>query len=121
MPGVSQYPCDVHGKRVVGRLDWAAAAIVYRGSRRSRKMRVCGPCLDNLFSTLGSSWILASTESEDPGPSVCNSCQLPQRTGGEYHAFFLTCFRHGQEREDWFGAYCADCADDLAETLSLEE
>lgn len=120
MPGVSQYPCAIHGKRVVGRLDWIAPAVVYRGSRRSRKMRVCSPCLDNVFTTLGTSWIRASTESEDPGPTVCGSCGIEQVEGEEWHAFFATCFRRGQEREDWFGIYCRECADQLVSVLGLE-
>lgn len=121
MPGVSQYPCAIHGKRVVGRLDWFAPAVVYRGSRHSRKMRVCGPCLDNVFNTLGSRWIVASIDSEDPGPTVCGACASSFEEDQEPHAFFATCFRRGQERQDWFGIYCRECANQLVEVLGLEQ
>ena len=116
---VSIYPCSLHGKRIVGRLGAIYPALLYRGSRRSAKLRVCDPCLDNLFATLGSKWTRAEVDSEDAPSAVCGSCGKQDESLGERHAFFLTVYRRGEEREDWFGQYCAGCASDVVDTLSL--
>jgi hypothetical protein len=113
------YPCSIHGKRIVGRLGAAYPAIVYRGSRRSAKLRLCDPCLDSLFATLGTQWIRATGDDDGNFLPLCGTCSQSLESLDDPHAFFLTVYRRGQEREDWFGAYCAGCAAGLIDTLKL--
>lgn len=116
---VSIYPCDVHGRRIAGRLEGAYPSLVYRGSRRSRKLRVCASCLDSIFATYGGHWTKADIESDEAYDPVCGTCEASLETVAEPHAFFLTVYRRGQEREDWFGQYCPGCAMGLADNLAL--
>jgi hypothetical protein len=116
---VSIYPCSIHGKRVAGRLGAFYPSILYRGSRRSAKLRVCDPCLDSIFETYGSSWVRVSLDSDDIPTALCGSCSEPLDGVEERHALFATVYRRGQEREDWFSEVCPGCASQLVERFSL--
>lgn len=119
MPGVSMYPCSLHGKRVIGRLGSIYPSVVHLGARRSRKMRVCNPCLDHLFTQEGKYWIKADIEDDtDPVP-LCGSCRGELGSLVEPYAFFITVYRRGQEREDWFSTYCEGCALNMIDSWSL--
>lgn len=117
---VSIYPCMVHGRRVAGRLDTAYPSIVHSGSRRSRKLRVCPTCLDELFAVDGVRWVQVSMDDGDEFEPVCAACGTDLDGVADPHAFFLTVYRRGQEREDWYGQYCPKCASDLVDKLQLE-
>lgn len=117
---VSIYPCMVHGRRVAGRLDSAYPSIVHRGSRRSRKLRVCPTCLDDLFATHGQRWVKIDLDDGDDFEAVCGTCGADLDGVADPHAFFLTVYRRGQEREDWFGQYCPECASGMVDMLKLE-
>jgi len=116
---VSIYPCSIHGKRVAGRLGAFYPSVVYRGSRRSAKLRVCDPCLDHIFETFGSTWVRITLDSEDEPSPLCVSCSTSLDELDEPHAFFATVYRRGQEREDWFGQLCPGCASGLVDELHL--
>jgi len=117
---VSMYPCALHGKRVAGRLGAFYPAIVYSGSRRSAKLRVCDPCLDDVFATYGSQWVRVALDSDDEPSALCGSCSEPLESVREPHAFFATVYRRGQEREDWFSQLCPECASGLVDKWHLE-
>jgi len=119
--GVSIYPCSIHGKRIVGRLGAFYPSVVYRGSRRSAKLRVCDPCLDHVFETFGSSWVRVALDEFDEPSALCGSCSEPLSESVEPHAFFATVYRRGQEREDWFSHLCPGCAAGLVDQFSLTE
>jgi len=82
-------------------------------------MRLCGPCLDSVFATHGPLWEKADVETEPQHLSVCSAC-CQEITDEEPHALFCTVYRRGQDREDWFGLYHAQCAFGLVDALHLE-
>jgi hypothetical protein len=82
-------------------------------------MRLCNACLDSVFATYGGNWARADVEDDVADPSVCASCEKTVENQAP-HAFFLTAYVRGQERQDWFGVYCRGCADALVAALSLE-
>jgi hypothetical protein len=82
-------------------------------------MRVCEPCLDSILTTYGSNWTQADTEADVNDNTVCSSCEKEIEVE-EPHALFATVYRRGQEREDWFGLYCRECALGLVDALKLE-
>jgi hypothetical protein len=85
-------------------------------------MRVCSSCLDSIFATYGGHWTKADVDSDEDYDPVCGTCEKdPTETEGEAHAFFGTTYRRGQERQDWFGSYCRECASGLATALELVE
>lgn len=116
---MSQYPCDVHGRRYFGAQETAYLALVRGTNRLSRRLRLCPTDMEHLLDLDGHGWV--STESDD-APSaepVCSSCGRDTEAETPAWAFFATVYRRKSDRVDYFGEYCVDCALILAAKYGL--
>lgn len=116
---VSVYPCDVHGRRISGRLDWARITTTRGSGRRTRPLRVCGECLDHIFEADGQRWVELALEDGSPLATVCASCREEVEEASERDGLFVTAYRGG-ERSDYFAWLCRTCSDILAAKYRLE-
>jgi hypothetical protein len=93
---MAQFPCDHCGARYRGPQQTAYPAIVNGTSGERMKRRVCPSCLLSL-----SGWMqdrLVPGDSPD-AVTLCSACGSPDPE----LAIFVTVYRTGMEREDWFG------------------
>jgi len=99
---MAQYPCDAHGARYQGPQRTAYPALIDGGETKRERRRMCSPC----FSALRV-WLVehAGLASADWNPYTCQLC------GSESCpvAMFVTLYDHGEEREDWYSRFCAEC------------
>jgi len=84
-------------------------------------MRLCGPCLADILTTLGTHWTKVDIEDTTPLATVCGACQAELDGQEDRNAFFGTVFEHPRERVDYFARYCGDCASDLILELKLQQ
>lgn len=117
---MSIYPCFFCERRVPGRLSAAYPSILDGASRMSGRLRLCDPHVDHLFEAYGSGWVRADAEGESTSFGVCCACGQATIEPSALRAFFLTVYRRGSEREDWFAEYCPGCAAELIKQLGLE-
>ena len=117
---VSIYPCDVHGRRVPGRLGAAYVTLTRGTTKRSRRMRVCSPCLGDILQTYDDEWTPVGLEDTVPVAEMCGSCKAPLTEIQDPWGCFVTTFSRGDERADYFGWYCERDAEGLATSLGLE-
>lgn len=117
---MSIYPCSVHGSRIRGPLSGLYPAVLSGGDRFSRRMRVCGPCIEATFATLGDAWIRVDVSDEGELALVCAACSSKHDDPSFFDSFFCTVYKKGEEREDWFAYYCPTCAKGLIDTLDLK-
>lgn len=116
---MSIYPCDIHGQRVRGSLEAVYASLLRGQLRYSRRLRVCPNDLDELLSAHQREWLcLSDDDSIDLGP-VCGACGQRFEEASDLQPLFITVYRRGQDREDYFARYCETCAADLANVLGL--
>lgn len=93
---MAQFPCDHCGQRYGGPQQTAYPAIVDGAQAQRGKQRLCPKCLQKLTG-----WIQERlVPGADPAPvELCSACAAPDPT----LAIFVTLYRTGNEREDWFG------------------
>ena len=116
---VSIYPCGIHGRRTSTRLGSAYITVARGTSKRSRKLRVCSPCLADIFATVGQNWVSLGDDDEVSVAEVCGACEAPLPVEEERYGCFVTTYERGDDRRDYFAWYCPVDADSLAETLGL--
>lgn len=117
---VSIFPCDVHGRRAATRLGSAYVTLARGTTKRSRKLRVCAPCLANLHETYGSQWSEVGLDDEVPLAEMCAACETSLVGSSEKWTLFATTYGRGDDRRDFFGFYCPVDADSLARTFRLD-
>jgi hypothetical protein len=93
---VAQFPCSHCGEKYKGPQQTAYPSIVNGTERQSGKQRLCPSCLQKLDGWTQERMVLAEV---DEPQTLCVVCQGEDPDG----AVFMTVYRHGQEREDWYG------------------
>lgn len=116
---VSVNPCEGHGKRISGKLDWLRLTVTSGASKWTRPMRLCSVCLDSRLDDLGTAWTALSLENDSPVGEVCCACLEPCPTEFGRASLFATSIRQG-DRTDWFGYYCGPCATRLVAEQHLQ-
>jgi hypothetical protein len=116
---MSMYPCSVHGSRIKGPLGAIYVSVLDHGSRYSRRMRMCGPCLGDFEAHAGSNWVAAEQSSEADVLPLCSACGVPTSETENAVPIFATLYRPGQEREDQFGCLHPSCSADYVLSLGL--
>lgn len=90
-------PCSHCGHRYNGKQNTAYPSIVRGTSREGDKQRLCKACLDKLEG-----WMVEgmfSVTDDWPEKDYCAACKGPDPDV----AVFVTLYRAGEDREDWFG------------------
>jgi len=116
---VSIYPCDVCRKRASTRLASAYITVARGGDRRTRKLRVCPDCLDDIHSTHGERWQLVDDAFDVPLEAMCASCAETLEASAFRHSLFVTEYPRSDIRRDYYAELCSACADGLADALDL--
>ena len=116
---VSIFPCDVHGRRVLTRLGSAYITLARGSTKRSRKLRLCSPCLGDILKTYGEHWTEVDLDDEIPLAEVCASCQEAVPETKDREILFVTTYERGDDRRDFFAYYCPMDATSLAGALGL--
>jgi hypothetical protein len=93
---MARFPCTRCGMRYRGPQQTAYPSIVDGTNRESEKMRLCPDCL--LVVTGWMQERLVPAEDESP-VELCSACGGPDPE----FAVFVTLYRKGSEREDWYG------------------
>jgi hypothetical protein len=100
---MAQYPCDFCGNRYGGPQNTYYPALVDGGISVRRRARLCPICLAGVDVQL-----LEQLEGPDreldaePGCAGCGAEETPR-------AIFVTLYRAGQDRQDYFGRCCRPC------------
>lgn len=93
---MAQFPCDMCGQRYHGKQQTAYPAIVNGTYAERGKRRLCPRCLEQLTEWISDHLV----GSQDPEPvELCFECAKPEPE----LAVFLTLYRDGADREDWYG------------------
>jgi len=105
------YPCDWHSGRYTGPQRTAYPALLNATTGKRRKMRLCGDCFSEL-----NAWLEAHVYTAlDERPIEC--CQMCGDQDDTSIALFCTMYDHKQERVDWYGRVCHDCAEGPAQLV----
>ncbi len=95
-PNVAQFPCTRCGKRYRGPQQTLYPAIVDGADADRAKVRLCQDCLREVGAWMEQRMLPA--EAPD-AVTLCSACGTPDPT----LAVFVTLYRAGKDREDWFG------------------
>ena len=101
---MAHYPCDGHGARYTGPQRTAYPAIVGGAMTLRDRRRLCRPCYEELETWCGEYLGLVGSDGGTE-PGNCASCN-----GEAPWAVFVTLYPGGEERKDYYGRCCADCA-----------
>lgn len=116
---VSIFPCDVHGRRIATRLGSAYVTVARGQDKRSRKLRLCSPCLADLLETYKGQWANLGDDDEVSLAEVCGACEKAlSRQEDRYHCF-VTTYERGDDRQDYFSYYCREHAQPIIDSLGL--
>lgn len=118
---MSIYPCGVHGRRVNGPLGAIYLSLLRGGDRRSRRMRVCSPCLTELLAGDGSTWVRVDPDDTGTLAEVCSSCDKAVNSPTTKALFFGTVYPPGKNRDDYFAYFCWSCASSFDDAYQLED
>ena len=116
---MSIYPCDVHHSRVVGPLSAAYFGLLRGADRSGRKLRLCSTCLDAILTSDGSHWASIDGDGQSQDFDVCTACQANVQPPEVAYPLFVTVYRKGSDRVDYYGNYCQSCAERLVERYAL--
>jgi len=107
---MAQFPCDHHGARYQGAQQTLYPALVKGTARLGHKSRVCPSCMTTAYE-----WIQANMRPAESELGVFDCWDCGSSTA-EW-ALFVTVYRDGAEREDFYGRTCADHATAAAMAL----
>lgn len=117
---MSIFPCVIHGARVKGSLGAVYVSALHGTDRRSRRLRVCGPCLAEFLTTTGSEWVSANLDGAAVHFPMCSACSKAASPTEDSWALFITVYPPGAERDDYFGCLHLACAPDFIDGLELK-
>lgn len=116
---MSLFPCEVHNARVAGPLSALYFGLLRGSDRYNRRLRVCAKCLDQVMDDHKAEWSPVDSDGAPLDSSVCATCDSEAASGDRLNPLFVTVYRKGEERLDYFGSYCGDCATQLADVWGL--
>lgn len=117
---MSVFPCVIHGARIKGSLGAAYVSALHGTDRRSRRLRVCSPCLAEFLTTTGSEWVASDLDGTDLPVPLCSSCSKGVSRNEDAWAIFATVYPPGAERRDYFGSLHVACAEGFIDGLELK-
>lgn len=117
---MSLFVCDNCHKRVRGKLETAYVGYVEHGTRWSRRIRLCPSDMTRLTQANDGKWERMLGDSEDEWPDKCANCAAALSWSDPAAALFVTVYRNGQDRMDFFAALCLDCGRAAIEQYELE-
>jgi hypothetical protein len=116
---VSIYACDLHGARVPGALETAYPSLLDHGARYSRRVRLCVGHMSELLEDTRLGLQPMDFEADGETATRCSGCGNPPPDGTRLAALFVTTYRKGEERADYFAQLCHPCADAVVTRLAL--
>jgi hypothetical protein len=99
------FPCDYCGTRYQGPQQTVYPALVHNTHSVRERRRTCPSCLGNVYEWVQTHLVPANGDLSSDS-SVCVVCDKPEFPRV---ALFATVYRHGEEREDWWGQACRGC------------
>jgi hypothetical protein len=98
------FPCDAHGGRYRGPQQTAYPALVNGGDTTRARRRLCPQCFTRTLDWCADH--LSDAAVDDIREDGCATCSADEATWG----VFVTLYAKSQERQDWYGRVCTDCA-----------
>lgn len=118
---MSLFPCDIHHGRIRGSLDALYISLLRGADRRRARLRVCSQDLDALLAEHQVEWReVADDDGVDLEFDNCYGCQAEVSAAASW-AGFVTVYRKGSERTDYFTLYCNRCGDESINRFQLKD
>jgi len=117
---VSIYPCDWHHRRVDGPLNAAYITLMRDGGRYSRRLRLCSVDLDHVLTEVLAAASLVETDDLDDQGEMPVTCGHPSGSPGDPQPLFVTVFRKGSDKQDFYGRLCPACGTSIEVGLKLQ-
>jgi len=100
---VAQFPCSICGKRYKGAQNAAYPALIHSGTASRKYCRYCPSCWAVFREYVEYRLTPAEMEIDFAG---CRQCGAEVAT----YAAFVTLYAADSDREDFWGRFCAGCA-----------
>lgn len=108
---MSLYACDVHGKRVPGSLESAYPTLLRGTARLTRRVRLCPDHMDSFLGAEHCRLVPIADIEQGVPLGVCGACGQEGFATSALDSLFVTVYRRGEERSDYFTTLCGPCGD----------
>lgn len=116
---MSAYPCSLCRKRAEGALSHAYPALIRGTHRMYRRLRLCQAHFDGLLGDGEWGFFEVSPETEMGDDSLCRACL--QQAFDALDPVFVSAYRRGEDRTDYYTSLCGSCGDRFVLTYGLKE